>query len=202
MQHLIDSSKKISDIIVLGDRMKRKQAIGIGCLIIILVLISGILIIKHNRNKELKEQEKIIATSKFEIIYTYGGGFGTIAHTVTKEVTIDQDGNITFRVPSYEDIEPVKYKMSKSQAKALYSILISRGFMNLPEDLSQNDVTDAGSSFIEIKSDNFERKIGGYAAFINKKYSRLTQEIIKDVGQKRISDFNEIVIQKLEKSDC
>ena len=182
--------------------MKKQKAILIVCLLIILVLISGILIAGYKKKRDLKEKDKIIATSKFVITYSYGGGFGTIAQTASKEITIDQDGNITFRAPNYEEIEPVKYKMTKNQAKALYSILISGGFLDLKEDLSNNDVLDAGSSSIKIESDNFEKEIGGYAAFTNKKYAKLTSEIIKDVGEERINDFEEIVIQTLEKSDC
>lgn len=182
--------------------MKNQKAIIIVCLLIVLVLIGGLLIAGYKRKQELKEREKMAATSKFVITYTYGGGFGTISTTAMKEISIDQDGNITFRAPKYDCVETTKYKISKNSAKTLYSILISRGFLDLDEDLSQKDVTDAGSSYVQIKSDNIDRKIGGYAAFINKKYSRLTEEIIKTVGEDKIKDFNELVIQKLEKSDC
>ena len=182
--------------------MKKQNVILFVCLLIILVLIVVIFVFGLKKRQEMKDKDNLTTTSKFIITYSYGGGFGTIGTTATKEVSIDQDGNITFRAPKHEDVQAVNYKISKDDAKTLYSILVSRGFFDLKEDLSSDDVMDAGSSYITIKNDNTERKIGGYAAFTNKKYSRLTEEIVKVVGQDRIKGFNEIVIQTLEKSDC
>ena len=198
MQHLFDFYKKKGDIIDLGEIMKNQKAVFIVCLLIIIVLIAGILIAGYKKRNELKEREKLAATSKFTITYSYGGGFGTIEQVVTKQVSIDQDGNIVFSVPKHDEIEPVRYTMTKKNAKALYSLLMSKGFMELDEDLSRDDVMDAGSSYIRIQNDNMDRTIGGYAAFLDKKYSKLTGEIVNEVGVERISAFTDKVEKELK----
>jgi hypothetical protein len=169
--------------------MNRKHLIIIGILLVI-VIIEMCFIFGKKKDTD-NDGDSFEPTSKFTITYSSGGGFGTELDCATENIEIDQGGNIKMYLPKYKEFEPLTFKISEKEAKELYSILMSKGYMKLKEDLSNYDVSDGGSSYITIKSDNVDRSVGGHAAFTNGKFSSMVSEIRKVVGEKNLDKFDE-----------
>lgn len=172
--------------------MKNKNnLIIVGSLLLVLIIIAIVLLTTSGKDKE---------PSKYSIIYSYGGGFGTYADSLKREITIYDNGNVTIDLENHEvKVEPISYVVDKDKVEEVFNYLIDNGFKDMKEDLSSSDVLDAGSSYIEIKSDTLNKKVGGYAAFTNKKYSKMSKKVNELIDDMKLEEFDKRVDKAVEK---
>ena len=180
--------------------MKNKKAIIIVVILIVLVLIIGTIVAAIKKHNTEEENAKVKMPTKFTISYSYGGGFTTYADSLNREITIDQDGNVTIELTIDDSkVEPLKYNIGKDKAKELMKFFYENEFYDVKKDLSNNNVTDLDSRYIEVKSNTFNRRVGGYAASINNKFRKFSTKIIDIVGEEKIQEFRDSVIKAYEK---
>ena len=102
--------------------MKNKKGVFIVLGLIVLVVIIGVIIAAVKYKKEKDNTPKFPTT--FTVTYSYGGGYGTVYDMWTREIIIDQDGNVTIRLKNQEvDVEPITYNVGKDAAKELMTLL-------------------------------------------------------------------------------
>ncbi len=180
--------------------MKNKKAIIIVTILIVIVLIIGIVIAAIKKHNMEEDNEKGKMPTKFSISYSYGGGFTTYADSLHREITIDQDGNVTIELTIDDSkVEPLKYNIGKDKAKELMEFFYENEFYSVKKDLSNNDVTDLDSRYIEVKSNTFNRRVGGYAASLNNRFRKFSSKIVDTVGEEKIKEFRDSVIKAYEK---
>ncbi len=181
--------------------MKNKKAIIIVVLLIVIVLLAG-MVIAAIRNKNFKDEKRIHMPKDFVITYSYGGGFTTYANSLTRAISIDQDGTVTIQLDEKDSqVEPIKYSIGKEKAEEIMRFFLENNFEKVKKDLSQKDVTDLDTSYLEIKSDTVNRKIGGYAASINEKFRLFSRKFISYIDENKLSEFNNNVTKAYEKSN-
>ena len=165
----------------------KKTYLLLGVILFIIILVC---IIYPNKKVKTKDNNE-----EFTIIYTYGGGYGTITDTIYKIVTIKSNGDVTFQVEEnkHDIAATLEYKIAPEEAKELYDYLIDNNFLKLKEKITDNGVTDYTSSYIEIKSDSVNKKVGGYAASLNKKYAKFENKVIETIGKDKIKEFDKKV---------
>ena len=179
------------------DVKNKKLLIGIILLIVLILIIACL--IAHFK-KEEPEDEKVKVPETFIISYSFGGGFGTYVDSITRKISVDQDGNVKIELDIKDSlVEPLEYKVEKKEAQAVMEYFVDNEFYNLKKDLAQENVYDASSSYLEVKSDSFNRRCGGYAAFIDKKYSKFTREFNKLIDEEKLKEFNAKVKEAYEK---
>ena len=171
-----------------------KKSIIIILTILILIFISVFIFIILPSKKVDKDG----IPEHFTIYYTYGGGFGTRGDTISKEVEINSNGHIKIKVDKSENIKPLEYNIKEEKVKELYKYLIDNGFEKLKKDLSNDKVMDGGTEYIEIKSDKLNKKVGGYAATTNEKFSKLQHKIVDTIGLEKMQEFDEKVKKILD----
>lgn len=181
--------------------MKNKKAVIVVFALIVVVLVIGIVIAGVKKHKTKDDEVK--EPTKFTISYSYGGGFTTYANSITRKITVDQDGNVKVELGIDDSlVKPAEYKIDKKDAKELMEYFYDNEFYELKKDLSEDDVTDMYSSYLEVKSDAFNRKVGGYAASLNKKFRKFESKFEEIVLNKEVMEkFNKDVIDAYEKSD-
>ena len=72
--------------------MKNKKAVIVVFALIVVVLVIGIVIAGVKKHKTKDDEVKV--PTKFTISYSYGGGFTTYANSITRKITVDQDGKV------------------------------------------------------------------------------------------------------------
>ena len=183
--------------------MKNKKAVIVVFALIVVVLVIGIVIAGVKKHKTSDDDDKVKMPTTFTISYSYGGGFTTYANSITRKITVDQDGNVKVELGIDDSlVKPAEYKIDKKDAKELMEYFYDNEFYELKKDLSEDDVTDMYSSYLEVKSDAFNRKVGGYAASLNKKFRKFESKFEEIVLNKEVMEkFNKDVIDAYEKSD-
>ena len=177
--------------------MKNKKAVFIVLGLIVLVVIVGVIIAAIKNKKEKDNTPKVPTT--FTVTYSYGGGFGLVYDMWTREIKVDQDGNVTISLKDGDiDIEPVTYNVGKDKAKELMDVIFENKFYNLDKDLSNKDVVDAGSSYIEVKSNTFNHKAGGYAVD-RKRFMDIRKKIWDLVDLDKLNKFDNDIKEAYEK---
>ena len=172
----------------------KKNIIIIEVLVVLLLTVVAIILLVNNKEE--------YSPGEYSIIYTYGGGFGTMASTATREITIQSDGNVTIDLKNHEfNIEPVSYVVEKEKVDEVMHYLIDNGFETMKEDLSDENILDGDSYYIEVKSADLNRKVGGYAPYNNKKFSNMKYEVYKLVDDKKLKEFNDRVTKAYEKQE-
>ncbi len=181
--------------------VKNKKAVLVVVSLIVLVLIVG-LIIAAIKNKDNKEEKEISMPSKFTISYCYGGGFTTYANSLNRCMSVDQDGNVKIELTIDDSkVKPLEFKVEAKDAKTLMRYFYDNEFYNLKKDLSKDDVTDLDTSYLEVESNTFNRKVGGYAASIDSKFRKFSNKVYELVGEEKVNEFSESVIKAYEKSN-
>lgn len=170
--------------------MKNLVKISLSLLCVVIVLIG--IIYKSPLHKTNKENSN--STQDFTIIYKYGGGFGTIESTVTKKVTINQDGLVSISLDDKRfQYKEVKYSVDKENVRKLAQELLDGPFMTLDKDISDYNADDASSSYIEINSNNKNHKVGGYCASCNKIYSKIEKKVWSFIDDNKLKEFKESI---------
>ena len=181
--------------------MKNKKAIIIVVLLIVVVLLAGMVIAKI-RDKKLDVDKEVTVPKTFVITYSYGGGFTTYANSLTRSISIDQDGKVIIKLAIDDPlVEPLEYSIDKEKANELIKFFVDNKFDKVKKDLSQNDVTDLNTSYIEVSSNTINRKVGGYAASINDKFRKYSHKFMSYIDENKLNEFNNKVTQAYEKSN-
>ena len=156
-------------------------------LTILILLTLFIYIIYPNKDITLKEEP---IPEEYTITYSYGGGYGTYVQTLSKEIIISSDGTITIQLTDKDLVDPITYKEDKKEIDKLYTYLIDNQFKAIKKELTNKNVTDYYSSYITIKYKGYERKIGGYAASLNKRYNKLETKIRDFIDEDKLEEFD------------
>ncbi len=185
--------------------MNKKKFVFIVLGLIVLVLVAGIIIQAVKRSNIVdkeKEKKKETTVTNFVISYSYASNYGTMIDTIPRKITVDQDGNVEITLISEEiKVTPVKYKVDKSAAKEVFDFMIDKNFMKLKEDLSDHNVLDGGSSHMELKYDNKEKKVGGDNPN-NKTYRKIVSKFSENIiNEQKLEDFEDMVEKEYEKSN-
>jgi type III secretory pathway component EscV len=183
--------------------MNNKKTILIIVFLIILVLIAGITItvIRSKNDDSDNDKDKTLKVpEKFTISYSYGGGFGTIVDSWLRVITLDQDGNVSISVKTDQVVvSPLTYQVDKEKAQEIMKYFIDNHFEKVKKDLSQDDVLDAGSSYLEVKSDVLNREVGGYAAFLDSKFKKFRDKFYEIVDNDKVNEFDKLLKETYEK---
>lgn len=186
--------------------MSKRRSLIIVNFLIVFVLIAGIVIAANRNNNEYDDNsggtvKELKVPDKFTITYSYGGGYGTLATTATRVITLDQDGNVSISLEKDEiDVEPVTFHVDKEKAAEVMKFFIDNHFEKVKENLDNNDVLDGDSNYLEVKSDSINRKVGGYAAFTNKNFEKFRTKFYEIVDSSKLKEFNKQVDDAFEKS--
>ena len=151
--------------------------------------------IKKLRLKEFRKisiaNNKIKMPTKFTISYSYGGGYTYYSRSLTRKISVDQDGKVKLELDiDNPRVEPMEYKVDKEKAIKLMKYFYNNKFYNLNDISLDFYVTDYITSYLEVKSDTFNKKIGGYAANLHKDFHMFVKEfdIIKNLEIETIFD--------------
>ena len=136
------------------------------------------------------KENKIKMPSEFEISYSYEGGY-TVSYesSLPTKITVNQDGDVTmehgtnFGSEEFGIKPKPAYNVDKSQAIDLIKFFYENKFYDLPEDLSDDSWCDATSDYLEVKSNTFNRKVGGYAAFENDIFRKFQKRFYKIINR-------------------
>ena len=139
-----------------------------------------------------------IVPKEYTITYTYGGGFGTVAQTVSKEAIIKSNGDVTIQVVNSNSADPMKFTVDKDDVEELYKYLMKNNFKKMREKITDDKVMDAGTEYIELETPDFTRKIGGYAASTNNRFAKLENKIKETIGKDKIDEYNKIIENNLK----
>ena len=168
-------------------------------LIIIVVIIIDFIylyVLKYKRDyfKENTIPEEYIIT------YRYGGGYTTYANALEKYIMIDYNGDVVIELSDPEiEVDPMLYSVGRDKASELIEYLIKNGFKSIKEDLTDNHVTDASSSYINLQYPGYDKTVGGYAATLNKKFRNYSNKIIETIGEDKLEEFKDRVQEYVEK---
>ena len=175
----------------------KKILVGISILIVLILIIVLVIFLLNKKDSEEKEEKK--TPKSYTISYSYSGGFTTYAGSLKKIISIDQDGNGKIELDIEDSlVEPLTFKVNKEDVKELMDFLVDNKFCDLKEDLSVNDVLDAGSSYMEVKSDTCEHRVGGYAASLNKDFDKFSKKFWKLVDNEKVDEFRKMVEEKYD----
>ena len=151
--------------------------------------------IKKLRLKEFRKisiaNNKIKMPIKFTISYSYGGGYTYYSRSLTRKISVDQDGKVKLELDiDNPRVEPMEYKVDKEKAIKLMKYFYNNKFYDLNDISLDFYVTDYITSYLEVKSDTFNKKIGGYAANLHKDFHMFVKEfdIIKNLEIETIFD--------------
>ena len=129
--------------------------------------------------------------TKFTISYSYGGGYTYYSRSLTRKISVDQDGKVKLELDiDNPRVEPMEYKVDKEKAIKLMKYFYNNKFYDLNDISLDFYVTDYITSYLEVKSDTFNKKIGGYAANLHKDFHMFVKEfdIIKNLEIETIFD--------------
>ena len=171
--------------------IKSKKAIIIFIVFLITIIISSsiiIFIVKEHGQKSIKipnklNETKIKMPNMFTISYLIGHNcLNPLSLSYATNITINQDGNVRIKIDKlYEgvanlSIEPIEYKVDKGKSFKLMSYFYEQKFYELKKDLSVKNAYDFSNSYLEVKSNTFNRKVGGYAAELNEEFNKFVEK--------------------------
>ena len=117
--------------------------------------------------------------SKFLISYSCEGGYtASYEDSLRKTITINQDGevrNLGLVFDFSDEFDKYTYKVDKTKAIELMKFFYENKFYELPEDLSDIRWCDASTVYLEVRSNTFNHKVGGYAASTNDKFQKFIE---------------------------
>ena len=126
---------------------------------------------KHDMNYDMP--------SKFLISYSCEGGYtASYEDSLRKTITINQDGevrNLGLVFDFSDEFDKSTYKVDKTKAIELMKFFYENKFYELPEDLSDMGWCDASTVYLEVRSNTFNHKVGGYAASTNDKLQKFIE---------------------------
>ena len=148
-------------------------------------------------NKNIKmdtssNPNEIKIPSEFEISHSYEGGYtNSYSDSLPRKISVNQDGEVKIEINGY--FENCKsYKVEKIQAINLMKFFYENKFYELPEDLSDHTWSDSSTSYLTVISNTFNRRVGGYAASGNEKFSMFLKQFD--------SIFNDDILEELNKN--
>ena len=128
--------------------------------------------------------------SKFLISYSCEGGYtASYEDSLRKTITINQDGevrNLGFVFDFFDEFDKSTYKVDKTKAIELMKFFYENKFYELPEDLSDIRWCDASTVYLEVRSNTFNHKVGGYAAYTNDKLQKFIKLFDDTIDSEKI----------------
>ena len=107
-----------------------------------------------------------------------GGYTASYKDSLRKTITINQDGevrNLGLVFDFSDEFDKSTYKVDKTKAIELMKFFYENKFYELPEDLSDIGWCDASTVYLEVRSNTFNHKVGGYAASTNDKLQKFIE---------------------------
>ena len=146
------------------------------------------------------DHNEIMKPSKFKISYIFGGGFTpSYSLSLFRKFTIDQDGKVILELDEDNSlVKPLQYKVDKVKADNLIKYFYDNKFYELPENLSNYMYTDFETSYLEVNSNTFNRKVGGYAATTFNEFINFVKEFRAIVNDDLEEKFDKKVEKKYE----
>lgn len=143
--------------------MKNKKIIV--ALVILLSIIIIFFMIFFLIQREV-EEEKVLELNTDEAFLHYYWNTGYFKPQIGYSMYIFDDGKCMLTASS--NFEKKEYILSFQQEEILllHNLIDEINFFELPQDISNRGVLDAGSDYITIKLDEKEYKSGGYAAYL------------------------------------
>ena len=167
-------------------------------IIIVVILIDFIYLYVLKYKRDYTKENTI--PNEFVITYRYGGGYTTYANSLERYVMIDHNGDVVIELTDTSiDVDPMLYSVGRDKAYELMEYLIKNGFKNIDEDLSENNVTDMSSAYINVQYPSYDKTVGGYAAILNKKFGSYRAKFIETIGEDKLEEFRELVKEHVEK---
>ena len=128
--------------------------------------------------------------SKFLISYSCEGGYtASYEDSLRKTITINQDGevrNLGLVFDFSDEFDKSTYKVDKTKAIELMKFFYENKFYELPEDLSDIGWCDASTVYLEVRSNTFNHKVGGYAAYTNDKLQKFIKLFDDTIDSEKI----------------
>ena len=128
--------------------------------------------------------------SKFLISYSCEGGYtASYKDSLRKTITINQDGevrNLGLVFDFSDEFDKSTYKVDKTKAIELMKFFYENKFYELPEDLSHIGWCDASTVYLEVRSNTFNHKVGGYAASTNDKLQKFIKLFDDTIDSEKI----------------
>ena len=128
--------------------------------------------------------------SKFLISYSCEGGYtASYEDSLRKTITINQDGevrNLGLVFDFSDEFDKSTYKVDKTKAIELMKFFYENKFYELPEDLSAIGWRDASTVYLEVRSNTFNHKVGGYAASTNDKLQKFIELFHDTIDSEKI----------------
>ena len=128
--------------------------------------------------------------SKFLISYSCEGGYtASYEDSLRKTITINQDGevrNLGLVFDFSDEFDKSTYKVDKTKAIELMKFFYENKFYELPEDLSAIGWRDASTVYLEVRSNTFNHKVGGYAAYTNDKLQKFIELFHDTIDSEKI----------------
>ena len=128
--------------------------------------------------------------SKFLISYSCEGGYtASYEDSLRKTITINQDGevrNLGLVFDFSDEFDKSTYKVDKTKAIELMKFFYENKFYELPEDLSAIGWRDASTVYLEVRSNTFNHKVGGYAASTNDKLQKFIKLFDDTIDSEKI----------------
>ena len=128
--------------------------------------------------------------SKFLISYSCEGGYtASYKDSLRKTITINQDGevrNLGLVFDFSDEFDKSTYKVDKTKAIELMKFFYENKFYELPEDLSAIGWRDASTVYLEVRSNTFNHKVGGYAAYTNDKLQKFIKLFDDTIDSEKI----------------
>ncbi len=121
------------------------------------------------------------------IVYSYGGGYGTEITSATKTISISCDGTVTF-TNSYDN-SIYDYRISNDKYIELYDYINDRMHLFKERVHEENNLADGTTSHIELTlSDGTKYKFGGYMV-TNKKYKDIKDKIFEIIDSDKLNEY-------------
>ena len=128
--------------------------------------------------------------SKFLISYSCEGGYtASYEDSLRKTITINQDGEVRNLGLGFDfsgEFDKPTYKVDKTKAIELMKFFYENKFYELPEDLSDMGWCDASTVYLEVRSNTFNHKVGGYAAYTNDKLQKFIKLFDDTIDSEKI----------------
>lgn len=122
-----------------------------------------------------------------EIVYSYGGGYGTEITSATKTISINCDGTVTF-TNSYDN-SIYDYRISNDKYIELYDYINDRMCLFKERVHEEKNLSDGTTSHIELTlSDGTKYKFGGYMV-TNKKYKDIKNKIFEIIDNDKLNEY-------------
>lgn len=151
-------------------------------------------------NKKSDDKKMNQMPSEFKISYTNGGGFTSCySEFLTRKFTIDQNGKVKIELVIENSlVKPMEYKVGKDKATNLMKFFYENKFDELPEDLSDQFITDCPTSYLEVSSNTINRKVGGYAAFQHSEFTKFVNQFRTIINNDINNSFDNKVRKQYE----